>query len=73
MTPDPIFIGAGAVVNKDVRPYALMAGVPARQIGWMSQHGERLGLPLTGNATAQCPATRTRYALAGEHVIPLEE
>ena len=42
------FIAAGAVVNRNVKPYALMAGVPARQIGWMSQFGERLGLPLKG-------------------------
>ncbi len=57
------FIAAGAVITKDVKPYALMAGVPARQIGWMSQHGERLDLPLTGTAQAACPATGQRYRL----------
>jgi len=57
------FIAAGAVINKDVKPYALMAGVPARQIGWMSQHGERLDLPLTGNGQATCPATGYTYHL----------
>jgi UDP-2-acetamido-3-amino-2,3-dideoxy-glucuronate N-acetyltransferase len=56
-------IAAGAVVTKDVKPHALMAGVPARQIGWMSQHGERLDLPLTGTAQAACPATGQRYRL----------
>lgn len=57
------FIAAGAVVNRDVKPYALMAGVPARQIGWMSQHGEKLDLPLTGNAQTICEQTRLCYEL----------
>ena len=67
------FIGAGAVITKDVKPYALMAGVPAKQIGWMSRHGERLDLPLTGNAEAQCPATGEQYRLDGESLKPAEE
>jgi UDP-2-acetamido-3-amino-2,3-dideoxy-glucuronate N-acetyltransferase len=57
------FVAAGAVINRDVKPYALMAGVPAKQIGWMSQHGERLDLPLQGNATASCPVTGQQYQL----------
>lgn len=57
------FIGAGAVINRDVSPYALMAGVPARQIGWMSQFGERLALPLKGNAETVCTHTGARYQL----------
>jgi UDP-2-acetamido-3-amino-2,3-dideoxy-glucuronate N-acetyltransferase len=57
------FVAAGAVVNRDVKPFALMAGVPARQIGWMSRHGERLELPLTGNGQARCPATGEAYEL----------
>ncbi|TWO72096.1 N-acetyltransferase [Caenimonas sedimenti] len=57
------FIAAGATVLKDVRPYALMVGVPARQVGWMSRHGERLALPLTGNGEASCPATGQRYVM----------
>ncbi len=48
------FIGAGAVVNKDVKPYALMVGVPTKQIGWMSEFGEQLNLPLIGNGEARC-------------------
>ncbi|MFN4262981.1 MAG: acyltransferase [Thioalkalivibrionaceae bacterium] len=59
------FIGAGAVVNRNVRPFALMVGVPARQIGWVSEYGERLDLPLRGEAGAQCPATGVGYILRG--------
>ena len=57
------FVGAGAVVNHDVPDYALMVGVPARQIGWMSQHGERLDLPLRGNGETVCKQTGKRYEL----------
>lgn len=59
------FVAAGAVINRNVKPYALMAGVPAQQIGWMSQHGERLDLPLEGEATATCPVTGVTYHLTG--------
>lgn len=62
------FIGAGAVINKDVKPYALMAGVPARQIGWMSEYGEQLDLPLEGTAETTCPHTGTCYVLNGNVV-----
>ena len=57
------FIGAGALVNKDVPPYAMMVGVPARQIGWMSQYGEKLDLPLKGNAQTTCENTGQKYQL----------
>jgi len=57
------FVAAGAVINRDVKAYALVAGVPARQIGWMSEHGERLDLPLTGSAEALCPRTEQLYRL----------
>lgn len=57
------FVAAGAVINRDVRPYALMVGVPARQQGWMSRHGERLDLPVAGSGVAACPATGARYVL----------
>jgi len=57
------FIAAGAVVNRDVKPYALMVGVPARHIGWMSRHGERLDLTLAGDGVTKCPATGMEYTL----------
>lgn len=57
------FVGAGAVVKDDVPDYALTVGVPARQIGWMSRYGERLDLPLSGNADVVCPHTGARYLL----------
>ena len=66
------FVAAGAVVNRDVKAYALMAGVPARQIGWMSRHGERLALPMSGNDEASCPATGERYRLAGDTLTLLD-
>ncbi len=57
------FVAAGAVINRDVKPYALMAGVPAKQIGWMSQYGERIDLPLDGEGQAICANTGQIYAL----------
>ena len=57
------FVGAGAVVNKDVKPYALMVGVPARQIGWMSEYGEQMPLPLEGEGSYTCPNTQIQYIL----------
>ena len=57
------FVGAGAVVNRDVPDYALMVGVPSRQIGWMSEFGEQLDLPLAGEAECACPHTGARYRL----------
>jgi UDP-2-acetamido-3-amino-2,3-dideoxy-glucuronate N-acetyltransferase len=57
------FVAAGAVITRDVPDFALMAGVPARQIGWMSTYGERIELPLDGDGEATCPHTGDRYTL----------
>jgi UDP-2-acetamido-3-amino-2,3-dideoxy-glucuronate N-acetyltransferase len=55
------FIGAGALVNKEVKPYALVVGNPARQVGWMSEYGHRLHFDEHGLAT--CPESREQYKL----------
>lgn len=62
------FIGAGAVVTQSVKDYALMVGVPARHIGWMSEYGEQLDLPLTGEASTTCQHSGARYVLHGDKV-----
>jgi len=58
-------VGAGAVINKDVPSFALMVGVPAKQIGWISKYGEQLDLPLQGQAQAVCEHTGELYLLEG--------
>ncbi|MFZ5761925.1 MAG: Gfo/Idh/MocA family oxidoreductase [Thermodesulfobacteriota bacterium] len=62
------FVGAGAVINRDVKPYALMVGNPARQIGWVSKHGERLDMPLSGVGEAKCPVNGDSYRLENDSV-----
>lgn len=60
------FVGAGSVVTRDVLPYALVYGNPARSRGWMSTHGHRLAFDDAGRAT--CPESRQQYRLADGHV-----
>lgn len=62
------FIGAGAVVNKDVKPYALMVGVPAKQVGWMSEYGEQIPLPTQGRGQYTCPHTGHVYTLSQDQM-----
>ena len=67
------FVAAGAVVTQNVKDYALIVGVPGRQIGWMSEYGEQLDLPLSGEHTTTCPHTGTCYKLSGETLSRLED
>jgi UDP-2-acetamido-3-amino-2,3-dideoxy-glucuronate N-acetyltransferase len=67
------FIGAGTVVNKDVKPFALMVGVPAKQIGWMSIYGEKLDIPLKGDLEITCPHTQQLYRLQGDELTLISE
>ena len=62
------FIAAGAVVLKDVKPYALMAGNPAVHKGWVSQSGERLDLPINGNAEIHCNKSPT-YTPENDNIV----
>src|SRR6056297_2778723 len=60
------FVGAGAVVIRDVKPYALVVGNPAKQIGWMSEYGHRLHFD--EDNIAVCPESKDRYRLEGDTV-----
>lgn len=62
------FVGAGAVVNKHVKPYALMVGVPAKQIGWMSEFGEQIPLPIIGSGSYICPHSGQHYLLENDNL-----
>ena len=65
------FIGAGTVITKDVKNYALCTGVPGRQVGWMSQYGEKIDLPLKGDETWLCKKTNILYKLIESNLIAI--
>ena len=65
------FIGAGAVVTKEIPAYALVVGNPARQMGWMSEYGQRLNFDTEGRAI--CPESGQHYQLNNGHVIRIDE
>jgi UDP-2-acetamido-3-amino-2,3-dideoxy-glucuronate N-acetyltransferase len=63
------FIGAGAVVTKDIKPYALVVGNPAKQTGWMSEYGHKLKFDMKGFAV--CPESKERYRLENDIVTKI--
>lgn len=67
------FIGAGAVVNKNVKPYDFMVGFPVKKIGWMSTYGEQLDLPIEGDGKIVCQHTRANYQLTNNQLIKITE
>lgn len=62
------FIGAGSFVNTEVPDFALMVGVPAKQVGWITKFGEQMRLPLEGEAIYRCEKTGETYLLIGNKV-----
>ena len=66
-------VGAGAVINKNVPAFALMVGVPAKQIGWISKYGEQLNLPISGFGTEKCAHTGDIYQLSDSTIILTNE
>ncbi len=67
------FVAAGAVVTRNVPPYALMVGMPARRVGWMCACGIRLDLPASGAGDARCEACGDEYRLDGEALTAVPE
>jgi UDP-2-acetamido-3-amino-2,3-dideoxy-glucuronate N-acetyltransferase len=67
------FVGAGTVINKSIKPFALVVGVPGKQIGWMSAYGEKLNLPLEGSEELSCQHTNDVYKLEGNSLSRVEK
>jgi UDP-2-acetamido-3-amino-2,3-dideoxy-glucuronate N-acetyltransferase len=67
------FVGAGAMINKDIKPFALMVGVPAKQVGWMSEFGEQIPLPLAGEGSYICPQSGQKYLLENGKLKVMKE
>ena len=63
------FVAAGAVVTKDVKSYALVKGIPARQVGWISEFGENIPLPLQGEGSWTCQKKNLKYSLKQSEII----
>ena len=63
------FIGAGSLINDNVKAYGLIVGNPGKQIGWMSEFGERIPLPLNGTGKFICPHTKDTYKLIGDKIF----
>ena len=63
------FIAAGAVVTKDVKPYSLVSGIPAKQVGWISEFGENIPLPLKGEGSWICKKMNIKYSLKQSEII----
>lgn len=63
------FVGAGTVVTKDIKPYALVVGNPSRQTGWMSEYGHKLHFDENGYAT--CPESNEKYKLENNQVVKI--
>ena len=67
------FVAAGAVITRDVPSFALMAGVPGRQIGWMSRFGERLRISVGESGECVCESTGDRYLITPQACKLLNE
>jgi UDP-2-acetamido-3-amino-2,3-dideoxy-glucuronate N-acetyltransferase len=65
-------VAAGSTVTRDIPAHALVMGTPARQVGWISEAGQRLTLPLSGRGEAVCAADGSRYRLEGDLLRRIE-